>query len=307
MPSTVSMSQSAGVFDVLLDEVSALRRQMSAGRHEAAVRARLRESGRVRPGPGSITWTVNREIVAVAGWGRAILLQLAHPAVAAGVEHHSAFRGSLRAGVSRLRATVGGMLDITFADTDRMIAMAARINTVHDRVRGAGYSAHDPDLQRWVHATLIDSILLTHEHLVGPLSVEERDQYCAEAAIMEPLMGMPAGWLPAASASLDAYMRAMLAGGQLVVTDRSRALARAVLYPPRWRVVWPAFRAVQVLTIGWLPPVIREAYGVAWTPRDGRALQRWMTMVRAGRRMLPPPLREWPMARCRRAEREDRE
>ena len=88
---------------------------------------------------------------------------------------------------------------------------------------GEAYSAHDPDLQRWVHATLLDSIPLTYELLVGPLTLPERDRYCSEAAIMEPLLGMPAGWLPRDSAQLDTYMREMLAGGRIVVTDTSRA------------------------------------------------------------------------------------
>ena len=174
----------------------------------------------MRAGPESITWKVNREVIVVAGWGRAILLQLAHPAVAAGVHDHSSFRGSLRSSFRRLHSTVGAMLSLTFGDTEQMITAAAGINAIHDRVRGrvrdgAGepYSAHDPDLQRWVHATLLESIPLTYELLVGPLTLRERDRYCSEAAIMEPLLGMPAGWLPRDSAQLDAYMREMLAGG----------------------------------------------------------------------------------------------
>jgi uncharacterized protein (DUF2236 family) len=136
-------------------------------RHRSAVRARVLRSGLVRPGPDSITWKINREMIVVAGWGRAILLQLAHPAVAAGVHQHSSFRGSLLSSFQRLHSTVGAMLSITFGDTERMIAAAAGINAIHDRVRGriretgagaAGpYSAHDPELQRWVHATLLDS------------------------------------------------------------------------------------------------------------------------------------------------------
>src|SRR5690349_13356441 len=148
-----------------------------------AIRARLRESGLRRAGPGSVSWTINREIVVVAGWGRAVLLQLAHPAVAAGVHHHSAFRGSVRATVSRMHSTVGAMLSITFGREERMIAAAARIDAIHDRVHGRGYSAHDPELQRWVHATLLDSSLDTYERLVGSLTDEQRDRYCAEAAI----------------------------------------------------------------------------------------------------------------------------
>lgn len=280
----------------MLDDVSALCEQMAsfnaAERHRAAVRDRLKRSGLVRAGAGSVTWRVNREAVVVAGWGRAILLQLAHPAVAAGVHHHSTFRGSLRASVSRLRATVGAMLAITFGDDEAMVAAAARVNAIHDRVRGPGYSAHQADLQRWVHATLLDSLLRTYERLVAPLTPQERDQYCAEAAIMEPLMGMPAGWLPRTAAELDDYMHTMLDRGGLVVTDTSRGLAHAVLYPPRWYVAWPAFRVVQLLTIGTLPPAIREAYGFGWQARDARALSRWTRGVRWGRRVVPPMVRE---------------
>ena len=268
-------------------------------RHRAAVRARLLRSDHVRAGPQSITWKVNREVIVVAGWGRAILLQLAHPAVAAGVHHHSSFRGSLLSSFRRLHSTVGAMLSLTFGETEQMITAAAGINSIHDRVRGEAYSAHDPDLQRWVHATLLESIPLTYELLVGPLTLRERDRYCSEAAIMEPLLGMPAGSLPQDTAQLGAYMREMLADGSIVVTDTSRALARAVLYPPRWYVAWPAFRAMQLLTIGSLPASIRRAYGFEWRARDVRAFARWTGVLRTSLRLLPPLAREWPAARAR--------
>lgn len=271
-------------------------------RHRAAVRARLREAGRVRPGPGSVTWKINREVVVVAGWGRAILLLLAHPAVAAGVHDHSSFRRSLLTRVGRLRATVRAMQALAFGETEQMIAAAAGINAIHDRVNGYGpgglpYSAHDPELLRWVHVTLIDSILLAYEQLVGPLTAAERDQYCLEATIMEPLLGMPDGWLPRTAAQLDAGMHTTLEGGTIVITDMSRALARAVLFPVRWRVAWPVFRGLQVLTIGWVPASIRTAYGFEWSGRDARAFARWTSALRTAVRMLPPCAREWPMAR----------
>ncbi len=104
--------------------------------HRAAVSARLIESTHLRAGPGSITWKVNREVVVVAGWGRAILLQLAHPAVAAGVHGHSSFRGSLRSSLRRLHSTVRAMLSISFGDSEQMITAAAGINMIHSRVRG---------------------------------------------------------------------------------------------------------------------------------------------------------------------------
>lgn len=275
----------------------------SIQRHRAAVGVRLLGTDHVRAGPESITWKVNREVIVIASWGRAILLQLAHPAIAAAVHDHSSFRGSLRASFRRMHSTVGAMLSLTFGDTEQMITTAAGINAIHDRVRGCAqgqaYSAHDPDLQRWVHATLLESIPLFYELLIGPLTGRERDRYCSEATIMEPLLGMPAGSLPRDSAQLDTYMREMLAGGSIAVTDPSRALARAVLYPPRWQVAWPAFRAVQLLAIGSLPPSIRRSYGFEWYARDVRALARWTSLLRSSVRLLPPLAREWPTSRRR--------
>jgi uncharacterized protein (DUF2236 family) len=114
---------------------------------------------------------------------------------------------------------------------------------------------------------------------------------------MEPLLGMPEGWLPRDSAGLDTYMRRMLAGGQIAVTDSSRALARAVLYPPRWYTAWPMFRPMQLLTIGSLPAEVRQAYGFEWRSRDAQAFARWTTLLRTSLRLLPAVAREWPMAR----------
>ena len=116
---------------------------------------------------------------------------------------------------------------------------------------------------------------------------------------MEPLLGMPSGWLPRDSTELGSYMREMLEGTSLEVTDTSRALARALLYPPHWYVAWPAFRAMQLITIGSLPPSIRRAYGFPWRARDARAFARWTALLRMSIRLLPPPARQWPMARRR--------
>jgi uncharacterized protein (DUF2236 family) len=280
-------------------------------RHRAAVRARLRASGMTRSGPGSISWTINREIVVMAGWGRAILLQLAHPLVAAGVNDHSRFRAGPVARLARLRTTIDAMRALTFGDDGDAIAAAARINTIHDRVFGripaeagpfpahTAYSAHAPDLLCWVHATLVDSLPRAYDILVEPLTPDERDRYCHEAAVMEPLLDMPPGMVPRSSTALDGYLHDALANGTLVVTDVTRALARAVLFPRGWRLLWPVFRPVQLIALGLLPPSLREAYGFAWTRKDALALVRWTTAGRWLRRIVPAQLRQWPSARRR--------
>src|SRR5262245_61586419 len=138
----------------------------------------------IRPGPGSVAWRLHRERLMLLSWGRAILLQFAHPLVAAGGAEHSAFSDDPRDNPARL--------DLTFGTTEQAARAAARINGIHDMVYGrlaepAGalppmtpYSAHMPELLRWVHATLVDSSLLVYERFVAPLTPAEQDRYCAE-------------------------------------------------------------------------------------------------------------------------------
>jgi uncharacterized protein (DUF2236 family) len=280
-------------------------------RHRAAVRGRLRRAGVAPAGPTSVSWKINREIVVVAGWGRAILLQFAHPLVAAGVADHSHFRGNLLSSIGRLRSTVRAMLSLTFGDQEDAIAAAAGINCIHDRIHGAlafpagvfpagqPYSAHDPELLHWVHATLLDSVPRIYELLVGPLTAEERDRYCVEASAMEPLLDIPAGSLPRSTRDLDRYVAEMMASRRLVVTDTSRMLARALLYPPHSYVAWPVFRALRLISIGLLPPAIRDGYGFTWGPAEARAFDRWSATLKGIGRTLPSWLREWPGARRR--------
>jgi uncharacterized protein (DUF2236 family) len=285
------------------------RRGHAFEQHREAVRRRLARAHVRDPDADSVSWKINREMIVVIGWGRAILLQFAHPLVAAGVSEHSQFRGSLVSSVRRLRSTVGAMLALTFGTEEEAISAAAGINCIHDRVHGtlpaaagefrAGhpYSAHDPALLTWVHATLLDSVPMIYELLVGPLTREERDRYCAEASIMEPLLDIPAGTLPRTVTANDLYMREMLSSGQIIVTDTSRALARALLFPPGAAVLWPVFRALQIVTIGLLPPPIRAEYGFAWGPGEVRAFRRWTTVLRTLHHAAPRIAREWPAAR----------
>ena len=199
-------------------------------------------------GPGAVSWKLHREVALLAGWGRAILLQLAHPLVAQGVADHSAFLSEPDGHVRRLRRTLASMLALTFGSDDEARDAAARINAIHDRVHGhlpgargthaagARYSAHDPDLLAWVHATLLDSFLLTFRLFVADLTEAECDRYCAESSRIELLLGIPAGRLPRSRAGLERYLDAALASGEIAVTDTARRLAHAVLRPA---VAWP--------------------------------------------------------------------
>jgi len=262
--------------------------------------------------PGEATpaaWKLHREVVLLAGWGRAILLQIAHPLVAQGVADHSGFAQDSWGRVGRLRRTLAAMLALTFGTPEESAKAAAAINRIHDRVHGhlagaagsfatsARYSAHDPDLLAWVHATLVDTFLITYERFVAPLTVEERDQYCREAGSKGPLLGIPPHLLPATTASLEAYMERMLAGGDIVVTDTARALAGEVLSFGLPRPVRPLVALARLPVVGLLPPAIRDGYGFAWTRGHERTLATLAAVTRLGLPLLPPLLRYWPAAR----------
>jgi uncharacterized protein (DUF2236 family) len=255
-----------------------------------------------------ISTEINAERIVLLGWARAILLQLAHPLVAAGVAEHSSFReGRLTAAV-RLHHTVRAMLSLTFGSDAERTATLARINGIHRRVNGvlgetvgrfaAGtrYSAEDPALLLWVHATLLDSIPLVYERLVAPLSEAERDQYCVESAPVVHALGARTGE-PRSWRGLGDYMQRMYASGTLTVGAQARELARAVLAPPLAWTIGPAARINWLFTVGLLPPALREQYGFTWSTEDARALERWTARLRGLRQVLPRRVALWPEAR----------
>src|SRR5260221_10130799 len=123
-------------------------------------------------GPGSEAWRLNREAMLLLGAGpRALLLQIAHPAVAAGVDEHSDFRADPW---RRLAATLRSYLTIVYGTTGIARAEIRRLNAMHRGISGPGYSARDPALALWVHATLIDSTIVANDAWIEPLSRERR-------------------------------------------------------------------------------------------------------------------------------------
>ena len=251
---------------------------------------------------------INAERISLLAWSRAILLQLAHPLVAAGVAEHSSFREGRLTAVRRLHHTVGAMLSLTFGSDEEREAALDRINGIHRRINGtlrhsvgpfaAGtqYSAEDPALLLWVHATLLDSIPLVFERLVAPLTDDERDRYCQEAEPVVQALGAREG-APRSWADLRSYMDRVYASGEIVVSADARDLATAVLKPPFASVVMPATRVNWLFTVGLLPHQIRTQYGFNWTASDERALERWTAIIRRVRPWLPEAIALWPQSR----------
>jgi uncharacterized protein (DUF2236 family) len=262
-------------------------------------------------GDPAISRRINAERIVLLGWGRAILLQLSHPLIAAGVYEHSGFRATTWAAVTRLYHTVHAMLALTFGtDTERERALDG-IRQIHRRVNGhlktatrrfpegTAYSAEDPDLVLWVHATLLESVPLAYERLIGPLTVAERDAYCAEAAPIAVALLARSHQVPRTWAEARAYLDRIYASGDLEVTEQARTLARAVLSPPAaaaW-IAGPATWTNRIVTVGLLPPHIRKQYRLEWTSVNQRAFNALVPTLRSVRRVMPRSITLWPEAR----------
>ena len=123
--------------------------------------------------PDAMIWQVDREMVLLLAGGRALLMQLAHPKVAAGVAEHSHFKADP---LGRLYRTMSAMWSIVFDETSAARASLEQVKSVHRRIHGmvspaeslpfgTHYDALDIELLLWVHATLIDSAMVAYDFL----------------------------------------------------------------------------------------------------------------------------------------------
>ena len=250
-------------------------------------------------GPGSMAWRIDREVLVLGGGTCALLLQLAHPAVAAGVAQHSTFRDDPFA---RLRGTLTATMAVVFgtqAQADRAIR---RINAIHGAVRGtvpesgAPYDARDPRLLLWVHATLVDTALRMYDRFVAPLTPDDAQAYHAEAREIAIRLGVPPDSVPATLRELRAFMAGMVASGEVAVSPTALELSTAVRYPTAFppRFVWDA---AHLASDSVLHPEVRRQYGIPWSSRRAAGVARLAGASRGRVPLVPAALRFVPQAR----------
>src|SRR5947209_5315121 len=227
--------------------------------------------------PDDTIWRVARELALMLGGGRALLLQVAHPLVAAGVAQHSSYREDPW---KRLEGTMKAVWAVVYGSRTEADRAAARVRAMHSKVsgrlsapmgpfpKGTRYSALDPALLMWVHATLVDTALLVHDEWVRPLSDAERAAYYEDAKTCARLFGTPEEVMPPSFADFRAYMEEMLDGPELCATPTAREIAYTVLQPPLPMPLRLAISVVNLVTASLMPARMRREYGLAWdTPR----------------------------------------
>jgi uncharacterized protein (DUF2236 family) len=217
----------------------------------------------------------NTPITPFLGGGAAVLMQVAHPLVAAGVVRHSDYQNDLW---QRLARTLKALYLITYGTKAEAKRAGAAVRAVHTHVRGtttqtlgpfaAGtpYSAEDPELQLWVHGTLVVASLAAYQRFVRRLSKEERSSYYGEMALVAELFGTPRSVIPPSLADFRDYFFNHVESDTITVTTPAREVANVVLrapLPAPLRLLVPAHR---LATAGLLPDRLRTEYGLRWTP-----------------------------------------
>jgi uncharacterized protein (DUF2236 family) len=238
-------------------------------------------------GPGSMVWHIDREAVVFLAAGRALLLQLAYPRVAAAIAQHSR---TLRDPIGRFHRTFSAVFAMVFGTTEDALAAARRLHRRHAAmtgtldedvgafVAGTAYQANDVAALRWVFATLIDSAVVAFELVHPPLSAAERERCYREFCLFAGFFGIPQSALPQGWNSFADYVRDMITSDAIAVGVAARAIASEMLAgagsrlrPPFW------YRA---LTARLLPECLRNDFGLAFGPAEQRAAERALAVVR---------------------------
>jgi uncharacterized protein (DUF2236 family) len=234
-------------------------------------------------GPASISWMVNRESALFLGAGRAALLQLAHPWVAAALDRHSNLRNDP---LGRFHNTFRVVFTMIFGTVDQAIAAARHLYRLHTRIqgeipstlaaypKGSRYRANEVNALCWVFSTLVESALIAYQSVaqqsvLPPLTSQEREAYYSESKTLAALFGIPPDALPSDWSAFENYNRAMWASDSLGVNDLSKELAQGILHGhgtwlpiPRW------YRA---LTAAWMPARFQQEFALDCQEGDKEA------------------------------------
>ncbi|MFD4644916.1 oxygenase MpaB family protein [Streptomyces sp. NPDC058441] len=270
------------------------------------------------PPPGGILWDIAGEVRSLLALPAALTLQVAHPAVGAGVDEHSVFRTDpWGRGERSLRSVM-----LWVYGGDAAAQEGRRLRQLHRTIRGTdtrgrSYHALTPAYYAWVHATGFPVYRQAQRYLGRrPFTEAQERRLYAEWLQVGRILGLHDRDMPQTVEEFWPYYRKVLADEIELTTVVRELVAVDVPVPPpdrgplpvrlALRVLWPVLlpplaRFRRFLTIGLMPPDAREAIGLPWTPVQERRLRRFSAVVRRVAPLLPERLRYLPMARRARA------
>jgi uncharacterized protein (DUF2236 family) len=265
------------------------------------------EAAELIPPRDGVVWRVAGDARIFGASGYALLLQVTHPSVGAGVSEHSDFKADPW---GRLLRTLDYTSSVIYGGPDLAWDVGRRVREMHKSIKGVRpdgerYHALDPHPYAWVHATLADAIVRAHNLFCRPaLTPAETDRFWAEWRRMGRLIGVRDGDLPETWPELLAYFDEMV-DEELQDTEAAQDVLVSLLEPKApplpglrrdwvWRVVsWPSTRAGSLATLGMLPPVLRRRLRVEWTAGHQRRFDRMAAVTRRARPLMPSAARNF--------------
>jgi uncharacterized protein (DUF2236 family) len=245
---------------------------------------------------GTAAWKYFGDFRDVLLAGQVLVLQVAHPVVAAGVRDHSDYTADPW---TRLMRTGASLSIYVYGGASGARVEADRLRALHRSFTGftAGrrYSALDPLAYAWVHATLVKVPVDAQRFFGRPLSPSELDEYYAQMCDVGRVLGVRERDLPPDWAAFERYYDEMVAGftgnpaiDQLFETIRTvRKPVRRL--PDSW---WRWHGRIQLFLIrATLPADLRDRLGLQWSPRDQRRFRRFAAAVRIVATPIPAGLR----------------
>jgi uncharacterized protein (DUF2236 family) len=234
---------------------------------------------------------VVQEAILLAGGAVAILLQVAEPGVAQGVDNHSNF--AYRP-LDRLRTTMTYVYCVTFGTRDEKKAVIEMVHRAHASVNGPGYSADDPQLQLWVAATLYAVGIELYQEMFGMFEDAEAEAIYREYSVLALSLRVTPDMWPPNQKEFWKYWDSQIA--TMHVTDNAKSVAKDLLRnteaPLLIRLLLPL---VRLTTAQMLPDRLRQAYGLR-TSKIRRTTHRViMGLTRATYPYLPKTIRTYPM------------
>jgi uncharacterized protein (DUF2236 family) len=174
--------------------------------------------------------------------------------------------------LGRLTGTIRWIVATTFGSKEMAQRESARVSRFHDRVKGAypaadqeiAYSAHDPELLRWVHLAFTEAFLGCHETWGRPIPGGP-DAYVREWAQAGELVG--ARDLPTTRSELRAQLDAFRTTGVLRRDERVDEAVRYIRTPPL-AGTGPAYSILFAGAVASIPVEYRRLLGLrrAWWP-----------------------------------------
>ncbi|MEU7002147.1 oxygenase MpaB family protein [Nonomuraea sp. NPDC046570] len=266
--------------------------------------------------PGSLLWDGVGDVRLLFVLGGALVMQVMHPAVGAAVGEQSVYRtdpwGRLTRSLTSLQTWVYGGA--------AAIEEGRRLRELHRDIAGVDaqgrrYHALSAEPYAWVHLTAFDRALVTAEYFGEPHTPEEERRLYAEIIQLGRILRVPERVLPPTVEDYRRYFADMVAN---TLEDHPTAhdvlevalrVGPPPMLPARLRRVWSPLgvtsgRLTHFVTVGTLPPAVREKLGLSWSAGDERRLRRFGRVVAAVTPRLPERVRYMPIAyRARRAAR----